>query len=74
MNGWTLAKYLLAIIGVLIVVAADHYGAPSFGWIGLGLILAAFFLRFWQRASARRHEREPSPPPGGEAGDGRRRG
>lgn len=39
--------------GVLIVILADKYGAPSLGWIGLGLVLAAFLLRFWQRATAR---------------------
>jgi O-antigen/teichoic acid export membrane protein len=53
MSGWTLAKYLLALSGVLIVILADKYGVHGFGWIGLGLVLAAFFLRFWQRARAR---------------------
>lgn len=53
MSGWTLAKYLLALCGVLTVILADRYGAPSFGWIGLGLVLAAFFLRFWQRTGTR---------------------
>jgi hypothetical protein len=32
------------------VIGADRYGVPSVGWLGLGLILAAFFLRFFQRA------------------------
>ena len=53
MSGWTLAKYVLALSGVLIVILADRYGAPSFGWVGLGLVLAAFLLRFWQRVRAR---------------------
>lgn len=56
MNSWTLAKYVLALGGVLIVLLADKLGAPDFGWIGLGLVLAAFFLRFWQRAQAQRRD------------------
>lgn len=52
MSGWTLAKYVLAVSGVAIVLLADRLGAPFFGWVGLGLVLAAFFLRFWQRAKA----------------------
>lgn len=52
MNAWTLAKYVLALGGVLIVILADKYGVPNLGWLGLGLVLAAFFLRFWQRAKA----------------------
>jgi hypothetical protein len=62
MTGWTLAKYLLALSGVLIVIFADKFGAPSFGWIGLGLVLAAFFLRFWQRARSRPHDGSGPPP------------
>lgn len=50
MNGWSLAKYVLALGGVLIVVLADRFGVPTLGWVGLGLVLAAFFLRFWQHA------------------------
>ena len=50
MNAWTLAKYLLVLAGVLVVLLADRFGAPHLGWLGLGLVLAAFFLRFWQRA------------------------
>jgi hypothetical protein len=61
MSGWTLAKYVLALAGVLIVILADRYGSPFFGWVGLGLVLAAFFLRFWQRAKA--HSRNGSGPP-----------
>ncbi len=61
MNGWTLAKYVLALGGVLIVVLADRFGVPALGWVGLGLVLAAFFLRFWQRAKAQ--PRNGSAPP-----------
>jgi predicted MFS family arabinose efflux permease len=52
MSGWTLAKYVLALGGVAIVLLADRYGPPFLGWVGLGLVLSAFFLRFWQRTKA----------------------
>lgn len=61
MSGWTLAKYLLAVGGVLIVLLAGRYDLPFLGWAGLGLVLAAFFLRFWQRAKAQ--PRNGSSPP-----------
>jgi predicted MFS family arabinose efflux permease len=61
MNGWSLAKYLLTLGGVLAVVLADRFGVPILGWGGLGLVLAAFFLRFWQRAKAQ--PRNGSSPP-----------
>jgi predicted MFS family arabinose efflux permease len=51
-SGLTLAKYALALGGVVIVLAADRWGRPQLGWIGLGLILAAFFLRFWRHRKA----------------------
>ncbi len=56
MTGWSLAKYVLALAGVAIVLLADKFGVPRLGWVGLGLVLAAFFLRFWQRAKAKRRE------------------
>jgi hypothetical protein len=62
MTGLTIAKYALALSGVAIVLAADRYGRPELGWIGLGLILSAFFLRFWRREkghSRNGSEREP---------------
>ena len=49
MNGLTLAKYVLALGGVAVVLAADRLGVPWLGWVGLGLIIAAFLLRFWRR-------------------------
>jgi len=52
MSSLTLAKYALALSGVAIVLAADRWGKPQLGWLGLGLILAAFFLRFWRRGKA----------------------
>ncbi len=62
MSGLTLAKYVLALGGVAIVLAADRFGVPLLGWLGLGLVLAAFFLRFWRRGNAvRRNGSEPGP-------------
>ena len=52
MNALTLAKYALALSGVAIVLAADRWGKPQLGWLGFGLILAAFFLRFWRHGKA----------------------
>lgn len=52
MNGLTLAKYALALSGVAIVIGADRLGRTDLGWVGLGLILAAFFMRFWRRGKA----------------------
>jgi predicted MFS family arabinose efflux permease len=62
MNGWSLAKLVLALGGVLIVILADRLGVPFLSWFGLGLVLAAFFLRFWQRAKAEPRNGS-SPPP-----------
>ncbi len=62
MSGLTLAKYVLALSGVAIVVGADRLGRPELGWAGLGLILAAFFLRFWRRGKDEvRKGSEPGP-------------
>jgi predicted MFS family arabinose efflux permease len=61
-NGWTLAKYALAIGGVAVVLLSDRYGAPRVGWLGLGLVLAAFFLRFWQRAKDKSRNESPPEP------------
>jgi hypothetical protein len=58
----TLAKYALALSGVAIVLAADRLGNQWLGWLGLGLILAAFFLRFWRRGKAEpRNGSRPAP-------------
>jgi len=62
MSGLTLAKYALALSGVAIVLAADRWGRPQLGWLGLGLILAAFFLRFWRHGKAEpRNDSAPEP-------------
>ena len=62
MNAWSLAKALLAVGGVLLVLLADRFGVPFLGWAGLGFVLAAFFLRFWQRAKAQPRNGSGPPP------------
>lgn len=49
MSGWTLAKYALALAGLALVLLADQTGKKWLGYPGLGLILAAFLVRFLQR-------------------------
>lgn len=49
MSGWTLAKYALALAGLALVLFADQTGKKWLGYPGLGLILAAFLVRFVQR-------------------------
>ena len=49
MTGWAMAKYLLALAGVALVLAGDRTGHAWLGYIGLPLIVAAFFLRFVQK-------------------------
>jgi len=48
-SGWTLAKYALALAGLALVLLADQTGKKWLGYPGLGLILAAFLIRFLQR-------------------------
>ena len=62
MNPWSLAKALLTLLGVLLVLVAERFGVPLLGWAGLGLVLAAFFLRFWQRAKAQPRNGSGPPP------------
>jgi len=50
MSGLTLAKYALALSGVVIVLAADRAGRQAWGLIGIALIVAAFLLRFRRQA------------------------
>ena len=49
MNGWLLAKYLLALAGIALVLLADYVGRRWLGYVGLGLVVSAFVLRFVQR-------------------------
>ena len=53
MNGWTLAKYVLALAGIALVLAADRLGRRWIGYLGLGLIVIAFLLRFVQRRATK---------------------
>ncbi len=60
LSGWALAKYLLALAGLALVLLGDNLQRPWISYAGLGLIGAAFVLRFAQRRAA------PAPPPSGE--------
>ena len=64
MNGWTVAKYALAVAGLVLVVGADRVGLPWLGYLGLGLIVVAFLLRYPQRRALRRAT-PPSEPGAG---------
>jgi len=55
-NGWTIAKYVLALAGIALVVAADRYGVRWIAYPGIGLIAVGFLLRFPQRRARRRGE------------------
>lgn len=63
MNGWTVAKYALALAGLALVIGADRFGVRWLGYPGLGLIVLAFLLRYAQRRAAR----NAAPPSGGPA-------
>ena len=63
MNGWTLAKYALMLVGLALVVGAERVGMRWLGYPGLALIVLAFLLRYAQRRAARRG----APPPEGPA-------
>lgn len=56
MTTWTMAKYALALAGLALVVLSDNLGRRWPGYIGLGLLLAAFLLRFVQRRRESRNE------------------
>ena len=49
MNGWTIAKYVLALSGVAMVLFAENAGIRWLGYAGLVPIVVAFLLRFPQR-------------------------
>jgi len=48
-SGWIVAKYALALAGVALVLLADRVGAHWLSFVGLGLIVVAFLLRFAPR-------------------------
>ncbi len=56
MTGWTVGKYALALTGLALVLGAERLGRPWVGYIGLGLLVAAFALRFVQRRYAERRD------------------
>jgi hypothetical protein len=62
-NGWTLAKYALMLIGIGLVLVADRSGQTWLGYAGLAVIVLAFVLRFLQRRAAAREGAPPVPPP-----------
>lgn len=64
LNGWTVAKYLLAVAGLALVLGADRLGMRWLGYAGLGLIVGAFLLRYPQRRAMRKNA-----PPGDPAAD-----
>jgi len=61
-SGWSLAKVVLVLSGVALLLFADQRGIPVLRWLGLALLLAAFLLRFWQRAKDQ--PRNGTAPPG----------
>jgi hypothetical protein len=55
-TGWALAKYLIALAGLALVLLGDNLGRRWLGYVGLGIIVIAFLLRFVQRARERPRE------------------
>ncbi len=49
LSGWTLAKYVLALAGLALVLLGDTLQRSWISYAGLGLIGAAFVLRFARR-------------------------
>ena len=58
MSAWSLGKYALALLGVALALLGDQVGRPWIGYVGIGLLIVAFLLRFVNRAPPRR----PAPP------------
>lgn len=59
MSGWTLAKYALALLGIVMVLGGDRIGNRWLGYAGLAIIVIAFVLRFVQRRAEARKLTEP---------------
>ena len=49
MTPMTLVKYAMALAGVALVLLGESMGRRWLGYIGLGLVVLAFFLRFVRR-------------------------
>jgi len=62
LNGWTIAKYALAVAGLALVVSADRFGVRWLSYPGLGLIVLAFLLRYPQRRALRGQGAPPEGP------------
>jgi hypothetical protein len=43
------AKIVLALTGLLVFFAATRMGLPWLRWAGIGLVAAAWLLRFYRR-------------------------
>lgn len=56
LNGWTIAKYLCAVGGIALVLLADRLNLPWLGYVGIGVILAGFVLRYPQRRAMRKDD------------------
>jgi hydrogenase/urease accessory protein HupE len=54
LNGWTIAKYVLAVAGLALVVTGDRVNMRWLGLVGIGLIAVAFLLRFKHRVPRHR--------------------
>ena len=50
MTGIAATKYALALAGVALVLLGESIGRRELGYVGLGLVIAAFFLRFVRRS------------------------
>ncbi|MFI5280573.1 MAG: hypothetical protein ACHQU1_08765 [Gemmatimonadales bacterium] len=62
MNGWTLAKAALALLGVSLLILGDNLGPHWLGYLGLVSIVASFLLRFVQRRFDPQGK-DPATPP-----------
>ena len=51
MSPWTYLKYVLALVGVALVVSADRLGMHWLGYVGIALLVVAFLLRLKYRVS-----------------------
>lgn len=50
MTGLSLWKYALALLGIAVILYADRINQDWLGYVGLGIVVIAFFLRFVRRS------------------------